>query len=202
MKDKIELIIASDSHGLSQRQLAEQFSVSKTQVQDILKRKVNFYKHTRVINNSISSTKRVCYRNCQTNIYDLMWRWFQLARSKNTPISGPMIQEQARMYAKDLQLTDFKASNGWLARFKFRHNIGAATLSGERASVDLLTVETRRERLPQITKYFALRDIYNMDETGLFYRALPDKSLVFKGSDCAGGKKSKKRITVAFCVNI
>ena len=77
----------------------------------------------------------------------------------------------------------------------------AATLSGERASVDLLTVETWRERLPQITKDFALRDIYNMDETGLFYRALPEKSLVLKGSDCAGGKKSKERITVAFCFN-
>ena len=71
-----------------------------------------------------------------------------------------------------LALTDFKVSNGWLARFKFCHNIGSATLSGERASVDLLTVETWRERL-LITKYFALHDIYNRDETGLFYRALP-----------------------------
>ena len=40
-----------------------------------------------------------------------------------------------------------RVSNGWLARFKFRHNIGAATLSREKASVDLLTVENWRERL-------------------------------------------------------
>ena len=40
-----------------------------------------------------------------------------------------------------------------------------------------------------------------MDETGLFFRALPEKSLAVKGSDCSGGKKSKERITVSLCVN-
>ena len=35
LKDKIELIKASDSHGLSQRQLAERFDVSKALVQSI-----------------------------------------------------------------------------------------------------------------------------------------------------------------------
>ena len=34
-----------------------------------------------------------------------------MVHSKSTPISGPMIQEQARMYAKDLQLINFIASN-------------------------------------------------------------------------------------------
>jgi hypothetical protein len=40
-----------------------------------------------------------------------------------------------------------------------------------------------------------------MDETGLFYHALPDKSLVVRGTDCAGGKWSKERLTVTVCVN-
>ena len=40
-----------------------------------------------------------------------------------------------------------------------------------------------------------------MAETGLFFRALPDKSLVVKGSDHAGGNKSKERLTVALCVS-
>ena len=44
-------------------------------------------------------------------------------------------------------------------------------------------------------------DIYSMDETGLFFQALPDRSFAVKGSDCAGGKKSKERLTVALCVS-
>ena len=45
-------------------------------------------------------------------------------------------------------------------------------------------------------------DIYNMDETGLYFRSLPDKSLNICGEDCKGGKKSKDRITVSLCVNM
>ena len=51
-------------------------------------------------------------------------------------------------------------------------------------------------------KGYEPRDIYNMDETGLFYRTLPDRTLSIKGDECKGGKKSKDRITVSLCVNM
>ena len=42
-----------------------------------------------------------------------------------------------------------------------------------------------------------MQDIWTLDETGLIYRALPDKSLFAKSKKCKGGKKSKERLTVA-----
>ena len=48
----------------------------------------------------------------------------------------------------------------------------------------------------------ATRDIYNMDESGMFYRALPDKTLKERNTECKGGKKSKERITAMFFVNM
>ena len=39
-----------------------------------------------------------------------------------------------------------------------------------------------------------------MDETGLFWKALPDLGFGVKGKQCRGGKKSKQRFTVAFFV--
>lgn len=33
-----------------------------------------------------------------------------------------------------------------------------------------------------------------MDESGLFYKMMPDKTLKFKGEKCTGGKMSKDRI--------
>ena len=45
-------------------------------------------------------------------------------------------------------------------------------------------------------------DVYNMDETGLFYRSLPDKSLTVKGEQCNGGKHAKDRITIVLCANM
>ena len=40
-----------------------------------------------------------------------------------------------------------------------------------------------------------------MDETGAFWRGLPEKTLSEKGKRCSGGKKAKQRNTWAFFVN-
>ena len=41
-----------------------------------------------------------------------------------------------------------------------------------------------------------------MDETGLFYRAVPDRTLDIKGQECTSGKKAKERIRIALCVSM
>ena len=43
--------------------------------------------------------------------------------------------------------------------------------------------------------------IWNMDETGQFWKALPDKSLSERGKRCRGGKQAKQRLTWAFFVS-
>ncbi|XP_060863424.1 tigger transposable element-derived protein 4-like [Metopolophium dirhodum] len=50
-----------------------------------------------------------------------------------------------------------------------------------------------------LIKGYEAKDIYNADETGLFFRGIPTKSLVIKGDACVGGKKSKDRLTVLMC---
>ena len=39
-------------------------------------------------------------------------------------------------------------------------------------------------------------NIFNIDETGLFWKLLPERTLQFKGIDCKGGKHAKDRITI------
>ena len=43
--------------------------------------------------------------------------------------------------------------------------------------------------------------IWNMDETGVFWQALPDRGFGSKGRQCKGGKKSKQRVTIALFVS-
>ena len=55
-------------------------------------------------------------------------------------------------------------------------------MAGEDGQVNAETLESWAERLPEIVKGYELKDIWNADETALFWRALPDKSLsVSKG---------------------
>ena len=72
------------------------------------------------------------------------------------------------------------------------------SVSGESRDVSGETVKSWKERLPELVQGYSKEDIWNMDETGCFWKALPDKGFGMKGKQCKGGKKSKQRVTVAF----
>lgn len=70
-------------------------------------------------------------------------------------------------------------------------------MSGEAAACDVkYALHWQKNILPTLTDGYAAEDIYNMDETGLFFKCLPNRTLAFKGEKCHGGKQSKERITV------
>ena len=56
--------------------------------------------------------------------------------------------------------------------------------------------------LPKLLEEYSPDDIYNADETGLFYKLQPKKSLVFKDEDGRSGKCLKSRITVLPVTNM
>lgn len=92
--------------------------------------------------------------------------------------------------------------DGWLAGFKRRNNIAFKKVAGECKSVDDQVCKEWTDMLPYILEEYSPHDIYNADETGLFYKCLPDKTFTFKGEQCHGGKQSKERITVLHCANM
>jgi hypothetical protein len=49
--------------------------------------------------------------------------------------------------------------------------------------------------------FYRPKNIYNADETGLFFRLPPNKTLSLKADPCNGGKNSKERITVLLACN-
>ena len=61
------------------------------------------------------------------------------------------------------------------------------------------TVESWQERVKEISRGYAQQDVWNEDETGSFWKALPEKSE--RGKRCRGGKNSMQRVTVGFFVN-
>lgn len=78
----------------------------------------------------------------------------------------------------------------------YRHDIVGMRVAGEAASVDLDVVNNYRATLPKILENFAADDIYNADETALFFKCLPSKTLAYKGTNCHGDKANKERVTI------
>ena len=60
----------------------------------------------------------------------------------------------------------------------------------------------KKEILPEILESFSEDDVFNADETALYYRRFPDKGNCEKGFDLTGGKKAMDRITALLCTNM
>ena len=63
---------------------------------------------------------------------------------------------------------NFCASNGWLECFQKCHNFSSAVLSGESADVNQDSVDDC-QRLPRLCDGFEPQDMFNADETGVFF---------------------------------
>ena len=109
-----------------------------------------------------------------------------------------MLQGKAKRPSGELGDSEFTMSNGWLDRFKKRFNIRSKVISGEAGGVREEIVTSWQERLPNILSGYFPENIFNKDETGQFFRALPNRSLAEVSKQCTGGKKSKERVTCTF----
>ena len=83
---------------------------------------------------------------------------------------------------------------------KKKYGIRSLSLQGEAASVDGATVEEYKVRFQDLLKEFNPSDIFNLDETGLFYKLLPNQTLCSEAK-AKGMKSSKERVSVVFCVS-
>jgi hypothetical protein len=103
--------------------------------------------------------------------------------------------------------TDFKASWQWLSRFRVCKGLQKMLLHKEGAEVnksDLGLLATLNDLYTIIAQYDP-ENVYNMDETGLFFRLLPRYNLLMPDEDISttrGKKKSKDRVSLIMCANI
>lgn len=98
-----------------------------------------------------------------------------------------------------LRLEKFRASNCWLESFKKRFYIKQKTISGtEDLLCPALVNEARCKIQEEVRNYFP-ENIFNADETALFYNQLPTRTLVVGNNPVKEQKTSKERITIIFC---
>jgi hypothetical protein len=101
--------------------------------------------------------------------------WYKVQRNAGFPINGPTIKVQAETFAKQLGHKNFTCNNGLLDRFKNRRNIVYAKVSREDPSVDSKTASEWEKSVWVECQYgYSEGDIYNADETGVFYNTTPD----------------------------
>ncbi|KAJ8947678.1 hypothetical protein NQ318_009562 [Aromia moschata] len=179
LSDKLKILNFLEN-GKSIRCTAEHFNVAKSTVGDIKN------------NQQKMKLKRECLRKAENpEMEQMLYQRFLQQRDRHLPISGE---------------DDFLASSGWLDTFKVRHGIRLLKVlaCGERIYSDTDAVQPFRRKYLVIICKVELSDeqVYNADESAIFWRVLPDTTWVHESEKSAPGRNvSKDLLTFMPCCN-
>lgn len=134
-----------------------------------------------------------------------MYNWFLQQRNAHIPVSSDILRTKAKQFNEQITgKNDFLASSGWLDKFKLRHGIRFLKVCGEKLSSDVAAVIPFQEKFSAVVEEMQLSNeqVYNADESAIFWKTLPDTTWVHQDENSAPGRKiSKDRLTFMPCCN-
>lgn len=205
LEQKVE-ILKKLENGVHGNRLAADYGISKVAISKIKKKRSEILE---AVSNTLESGKRkTLHKPEYCELEKCLYEWFLNQRHRSCSVSGPMLKarakvEFARLYPEKRQ-ESFTASDGWLANFKKRHGIRYLKICGEILSSDTSEITPFIHKLHAVITEMGLTDaqLYNADESGLFFRLLPDKTFVAASEKTAPGRKIRKeRVTFLLCAN-
>ena len=205
LSDKIE-VIADFEKGKPASLIAFERKISEQSVRDIYKRKHEIKAFAKKMDCDPSQSKRKNLKKCKYELLDeLMIKWFQQQREAANHLTGPICLEVAKEFAEELGIPeDFLCSRGWFDKFKDRYGIRDLPVHGEKLSSNSESADSFVEffRRLIVENDFSLTQIYNCDETRLYWKGLPKRTLALRNeSNLPGRKASKEAVTLMLCAN-
>ena len=133
--------------------------------------------------------------------------WVEDCNSKNIPLSMQLIQEKAKSLYSDICSEmegdkiqrPFKASQGWFTRYIARSKLHRIKVTGEAASANSEAASKYPTELQTVIQEggYSDKQIFNLDETGLYWKRMPNHTFIAeKEKTTPGFKVSKDRLTL------
>jgi len=115
---------------------------------------------------------------------EALFKWHQRLQNSRIPITGDLIRAAAFQLWSCIpilvELPEPKWLIGWLEGFKSHNGICKRKQYSEAALVNTEGAKDRIIELCAIVAPYPLKDIYNMDKIGLFWKAILDTTLATK----------------------
>nr|XP_031843598.1 jerky protein homolog-like [Nomia melanderi]XP_031843599.1 jerky protein homolog-like [Nomia melanderi] len=197
IEQKVEILQKLEC-GASTSTLASEYNIHPSTVRKIRRRGfpscqgIDMRKRKRI--------RKPVYDALDTKLY----LWFLETKTLGIPITDLLLQEKALQISQEIGgSSTFKASHGWLWKFKNRHNIRLLNAFREKGSADATAAEKFTDEFHSRIEEEGLQwcNIYNMDETGLIWKALPAKTPHSVKGKFEGKKLKKDRVIVGLCAN-
>jgi hypothetical protein len=205
IQQKLEIIEKLEKGHLV-KVLAKDYGIGEQTVRDLKKKKNELISFACASDSSSGMKKRKTMKKSTYDELDkAMVQWFSQQRAQGNPINGLICAEKAKFFFEALGLEgNFDASSGWLTRFKQRHGIRELQIQGESLSGDTAAAEQFHNEFNDfvLNENLLPEQVYNVDESGVYWKCLPTKTLAFESEKSAKGHKvSKERFTAMCCAN-
>ncbi|XP_006163026.1 tigger transposable element-derived protein 7 [Tupaia chinensis] len=206
LEEKMKVLSRIEA-GRSLKSVMDEFGISKSTFYDIKKNKkliLDFVLKQDMPLVGAEKRKRTTGAK-YVDVDDAVYMWYQQKCLAGVPVRGVELQAAAERFAQCFGRTDFKASTGWLFRFRNRHAIGNRKVCGEQVlSSASENIEPFRQKLSRIIKEekLDLAQLYSGDETDLFWKSMPENTQANRKDICLPGRKrNKERLSALLCAN-
>ncbi|KAG8747572.1 hypothetical protein FRC10_000708, partial [Ceratobasidium sp. 414] len=136
-------------------------------------------------------------------VEEALYEWIKQKQEGGVCLTGALICEKARDFCRMLNVPEektLKFSNGWLGRLKARFGLRVYKFHGEAASAPIDTLDGEIMRVSELIQQYNAWDVFNVDETALFFRLPPNQGLAMHQT--SGVKADKTRLTYLLGANM
>ena len=167
-----------------------QVNVSEMNIGRIVKQKEHF---SGFDVGHLNDSKRLRNSQCP-EVEEVTFTWFTTMQENNVALSDDLVVAAAkRFYAlllRGANKKELQFSHRWVQNFKKRYNIKGYTHHREDASTDVSEEVLKKvEDIKTLVSQYRSCDVFNMDETSLFYKLEPNCTLPMKR---LSGKKNTR----------
>ena len=134
--------------------------------------------------------------------------WIEDLNQRNIPVDSYLIKDKAKtLYDhfsddENKENNSFMASKGWFENFKKRFALHNIRMTGEAASADHVAADAYPAEFAKVIeeKGYRPEQVFNADETGLWWKKMPSRTFIAKEEKQAPGfKVQKDRVSLSFC---
>ncbi|CAF0867062.1 unnamed protein product [Brachionus calyciflorus] len=136
--------------------------------------------------------KTTKYENIDTGLKQFISNCEQNGLQINTET----LREKALEIARQSGQYEFRASNGYLTNFSNRNSIGLIPPDSFNSEDSNLDMENLGEKFQDLISNIDPRDIFCVDEFGLYWRLFPNKNQKNPDKFCKLGQDSDERLTI------
>ncbi|XP_043291812.1 tigger transposable element-derived protein 1-like isoform X1 [Cervus canadensis] len=208
METKVK-IIERVERGEKMTDVARSFNLNRSTIGTIVKNKDKILEHVKSAVSMMSTIISKRRGKAMEEMEKLLSMWLQDQHQRRAPLNIMLIQEKAKSLYEDLKKKygeesdgpSFNASCGWFYRFKARANLHNVKVSDEAMSADMAAAREFPDILREIIDEGAYlpEQVFNVDETGLYWKRMPDRSYISKEEKLMPGyKAAKDRLTLLF----